>query len=95
MPGWTIGHVLTHLARNADGHTRRLEGALRGEDLPRYPGGSAQRETDISDGAARPPGELFEDTSVAQLKLELAWDNSLSELAVPGVPRQRPLACYR
>jgi len=78
LPGWTIGHVLTHLARNADGHTRRLEGALRGEDVPRYPGGSAQRETDISDGAARLPGELLEDTRVAQLKVELAWDKSAS-----------------
>jgi maleylpyruvate isomerase len=78
LPGWTIGHVLTHLARNADGHTRRLEGAMRGEDVARYPGGSAQREADISDGAARPPAGLLEDTRVAQLKLELAWDNSAS-----------------
>ena len=76
LPGWTIGHVLTHLARNADGHTHRLEAALRGEDVPRYPGGPAQRETDISEGAARRPGELSEDTRVAQLKLELAWDKS-------------------
>lgn len=78
LPGWTVGHVLTHLARNADGHTRRLEGALRGEDVPRYPGGSAQRETDISEGAARPPGELLEDARVAQMRLELAWDKSAS-----------------
>ncbi|HUC14219.1 MAG TPA: maleylpyruvate isomerase family mycothiol-dependent enzyme [Acidimicrobiales bacterium] len=78
LPGWTIGHVLTHLARNADGHTRRLEGALRGEDLARYPGGSVQREADISEGAARLPGELLEDTRLAQLRLELAWDKSVS-----------------
>ena len=51
---------------------------MRGEDVPRYPGGSAQREADISDGAARLPAELLEDTHVAQLKLELAWDNSAS-----------------
>lgn len=25
LPGWSVGHVLTHLARNADAHTRRLE----------------------------------------------------------------------
>ena len=41
LPEWTVGHVLTHLARNADGHTRRLEAALRGEDVARYPGGRA------------------------------------------------------
>ena len=36
-PGWTVGHVLAHLARNADGHTRRLEGALKGREVARYP----------------------------------------------------------
>jgi maleylpyruvate isomerase len=35
LPGWTIGHVLTHVARNADGHARRLAAALRGENVPR------------------------------------------------------------
>jgi Mycothiol maleylpyruvate isomerase N-terminal domain len=34
LPGWTVGHVVTHLARNADGHVRRLEGALRGLRFP-------------------------------------------------------------
>jgi hypothetical protein len=31
LPGWTVGHVLTHLARNADSHLRMLEAARRGE----------------------------------------------------------------
>lgn len=26
-PGWTVGHVLTHVARNADSHVRRTEAA--------------------------------------------------------------------
>jgi maleylpyruvate isomerase len=76
LPGWTVGHVLTHLARNADGHTRRLEAALRGEDLARYPGGSVQRESDISKGAARPVREVLDDLRRAQDRLELAWDKS-------------------
>ena len=29
LEGWTRGHVLTHLARNADSHVRLLEGARR------------------------------------------------------------------
>ncbi|MHB1536709.1 MAG: maleylpyruvate isomerase N-terminal domain-containing protein, partial [Acidimicrobiales bacterium] len=44
LPGWSVGHVITHLARNADAHARRLAGALQGEDVAKYPGGSAQRE---------------------------------------------------
>ncbi len=30
LAGWTVGHVLTHLARNADSHTRMLGAALAG-----------------------------------------------------------------
>ena len=76
LPGWTIGHVLTHLARNADGHTRRLEGALRGEDVPRYPGGTPQRDRDIDEGAPRPAADIFADLESSQRGLELAWERS-------------------
>jgi maleylpyruvate isomerase len=78
LPEWTVGHVLTHLARNADGHTRRLEAALRGEDVARYPGGRAQRDTDISRGAARPARKVLDDLTGAQERLELAWAKSAS-----------------
>jgi len=54
LPGWMIGHVLTHLARNADRHSWRLDGALCGEDVPRYPGGAAERSSEIDAGAPRP-----------------------------------------
>ncbi len=56
MPGWTVGHVLTHLARNADGHARRLDAALDGEEVPRYPGGQEERGADIEAGAPRSAG---------------------------------------
>jgi maleylpyruvate isomerase len=73
LPDWTVGHVLTHIARNADGHTRRLEAALRGEDLPRYPGGVAQRNGEIAEGAGRPAGELSEDVRTSTARLEEVW----------------------
>lgn len=53
LPGWTRGHVLTHIARNADGIAATLAGALRGEVIPRYPDGSAGRDADIEAGAGR------------------------------------------
>ena len=31
LPGWSVGHVLTHIARNADSVVWRLEGAAAGE----------------------------------------------------------------
>jgi maleylpyruvate isomerase len=61
LPGWTVGHVLTHIARNADSLVWRLEGAERGELRDQYPGGLEQRAQDIEEGAARPAAELVRD----------------------------------
>jgi maleylpyruvate isomerase len=61
LPGWTRGHVLTHLARNADSVVRRLRGAAAGEVVDQYPGGRAGRAADIEAGAGRPAGELVAD----------------------------------
>ena len=56
-----MGHVLTHIARNADGLRRMIEGARRGEQAMQYPGGMAQRNEEIDAGADRPAGALVED----------------------------------
>jgi maleylpyruvate isomerase len=74
LPAWTVGHVLTHVARNADGHVRRLDGALRGENLPRYKPG--QRDADIARGADRPAGQVVSDVQAAQESLEAVWEQS-------------------
>jgi maleylpyruvate isomerase len=73
LPGWSVGHVLAHLARNADGHVRRLEGALRGEDIARYPGGKSQRDREIEEGAVRPARALAEDVALSAQRLEEVW----------------------
>lgn len=36
LPGWTRGHLLTHLARNADSVVRRLPAASQGEAVDQY-----------------------------------------------------------
>ena len=69
LPGWSVGHVLTHLARNADSHLRMLAGE------PQYPGGAAQREADIAAGADRPWAELVADVCRAQRRLDEAWSS--------------------
>src|SRR2546421_2317239 len=60
LPGWTRGHVLTHVARNADGLTNLLTWARTGERTPQYASWE-QREADIAAGAARPWPELVDD----------------------------------
>lgn len=47
LPNWTVGHVLTHIARNAEGCRNMLYGGAM------YPGGIAQRNGDIEVGAVR------------------------------------------
>jgi maleylpyruvate isomerase len=64
LPGWTVGHVLTHLARNADSFTGLLTGARTGADIPQYPSAAA-RDAAIEEGAARPLREQIEDLRAA------------------------------
>jgi maleylpyruvate isomerase len=82
LPDWSVGHVLTHLARNADSVVRRLDGAMRGEVLTQYAGGIEGRRADIAAGADRSADELVADvrasaTAVDQLITTLppaVWD---------------------
>ena len=82
LPEWSVAHVLTHIARNADSVVWRLEGAARGELRDQYPGGLEQRRAAIEAGAGRPAGELVADVressaGVAQIVSSLpdeAWD---------------------
>ena len=73
LPGWSVGHVVTHIARNADGLRNIVEGAAAGEVWPMYPGGMDQRTADIEAGAARPPAALAADVLAAGAALEAAW----------------------
>ncbi|MGI8760721.1 MAG: maleylpyruvate isomerase family mycothiol-dependent enzyme [Jatrophihabitantaceae bacterium] len=70
LPGWTRGHVLTHLARNADGIARTLSGALRGAIVPRYPSGRTGRDADIEAGSARGIAELITDVQESADRLD-------------------------
>ena len=57
----TVGHVLTHLARNADSMVLVLDATERGEVVERFPGGMPTRNADIDAGAARPAHEQVAD----------------------------------
>ena len=70
LPGWTRGHVLTHIARNADAIGRTFAGALRGEVVARYPDGPAGRGADIEAGAGRSAVELLADVRDSAERLD-------------------------
>ena len=64
LPGWSRGHVITHVARNADALTRVLHGAQFEEPHAMYDSES-QRDDDIEAGAGRTAAELKADAVAA------------------------------
>ncbi len=83
LPNWTVGHVLSHLARNADGFVRMLEGAERGEVRSQYEHGAAGRTADIDAGSGRGADELVIDVRMSIWRLEQTWA-SLTETGWHG-----------
>ncbi|MGH3853132.1 MAG: maleylpyruvate isomerase family mycothiol-dependent enzyme [Pseudonocardiaceae bacterium] len=60
LPGWTRGHVVTHVARNAEGLCRLLTWARTGIETPMYPS-REQRDADIEAGSGRELAEQLDD----------------------------------
>jgi maleylpyruvate isomerase len=73
LPGWTVGHVLTHIARNAESFRRVSQGLLDGVPATQYPGGDAQRTGDIEAGAGRPASDLVADVRDSAGALLACW----------------------
>ncbi|HEY3686902.1 MAG TPA: maleylpyruvate isomerase N-terminal domain-containing protein [Streptosporangiaceae bacterium] len=60
LPGWSRGHVITHVARSGDALRELMAGARTG--VPAYGYASAEaREADITTGARRPVAEQLTD----------------------------------
>jgi maleylpyruvate isomerase len=74
LPSWTRGHVLTHLARNADAQRRMIAAALEGRVVTQYEGGQAGREREIQEGAGRTGAALVDDLTASAAQLRAAWD---------------------
>ncbi|HZV24864.1 MAG TPA: maleylpyruvate isomerase family mycothiol-dependent enzyme [Acidothermaceae bacterium] len=60
LPGWSRGHVLTHVARNADSLVNLLTSATTGVEYPQYPSREA-RDAGIEAGAGRSAAEQLAD----------------------------------
>jgi maleylpyruvate isomerase len=64
LPGWTRGHVITHVARNADALTNLLHSAQSETEIPMYPSQEA-RDSAVQAGAGRTADELREDAAAS------------------------------
>ncbi|MEU8895026.1 maleylpyruvate isomerase family mycothiol-dependent enzyme [Nocardia sp. NPDC048505] len=87
LPGWTRGHVLAHMARNADSLVNLLTWARTGVETPQYVSVDA-RDRDIEEGAPRPLGEQLADfEATAQRWLDMA--RAMPEQAWAATVRNR------
>jgi maleylpyruvate isomerase len=73
LPDWTRAHVLTHLARNADGVANLAHWARTGEERRMYPGGPEARDAAIEEGAGRHVGDLRLDLGESAERLLAAF----------------------
>ncbi len=73
LPGWTRGHVLTHLSRNADGAVNLLTWARTGVRTPQYES-KAARNADIEAGAGRGATSQLDDLTAACDRFAAAVD---------------------
>src|SRR3569833_197637 len=64
LPGWTRGHLVAHLARNADSCWNLREWARTGEMSRQYPSDEV-REAGVEANSGRPAGELRVETRIA------------------------------
>jgi len=71
LPGWTRGHVLTHVARNADALVNLLTWARTGVETPMYPSRQV-RDDDIAAGAGRTAEEHRADLLESQARFMAA-----------------------
>lgn len=85
LPGWTRGHVVTHLARNADALVNLLTWARTGIEHPMY-ASRADRDADIEEGALRLAQVIREDLIAACERLDAA------AMRLTGSDWQAPIA---
>lgn len=60
IDGWTLGHVVSHLSRNADALRNVLEGAEHGEQRPLYTS-REERDAEIEAGARQDTASIARD----------------------------------
>lgn len=89
LPGWTRAHVVTHLARNADGLVNLLTWARTGIEHPMY-ASNADRDADIEEGAARMAQLLHEDLRAASDRFAVACERLSDSQWSAGVAARTP-----
>lgn len=75
LPGWTVGHVLAHLALNAESFVSVIEAAERGECVRQYTS-QETRDDDIERASRRSASEHVAALRGAVYRLEGTWSGA-------------------
>jgi maleylpyruvate isomerase len=78
LPGWTVRHVVAHVAANADALGNLARWAATGEETPMY-SSPEQRNADIERGAGLPAAQLREWFGASASRLRGALDGLAPE----------------
>lgn len=89
LPGWSRAHVVTHLARNADGLVNLLTWARTGIEHPMY-ASAADRDADIEEGADRLAQVLCEDLRAASDRFMVAAESLPDQAWLASVTARLP-----
>ncbi len=89
LPGWTVGHVLAHLALNAEATTRVAIAAVAGEAGHMYPSVEI-REYDIDRLATEDAATLVDRLSTSSAAWEAAWSVVTPSVMSTGVASRVP-----
>ena len=91
LPGWSRGHVLTHVANFSEGMTRQVDEARAGRLVEMYDGGRPARDAAIEAGSGRPADELRSHVRTASAGLLAAW-GKVDDWSLPVLHRNSHLA---
>jgi maleylpyruvate isomerase len=83
--GWTRGHVLAHISRNAEAVGRLVDWAVTGERQEMYPGGTEVRDADIEAGSGRDAAAQLADLRATAADLGRELPRLVDGVAVPQV----------
>jgi maleylpyruvate isomerase len=94
LPGWTRGHVVTHIARNADALTNLFTWARTGVETPMYPSREIRNQT-IEEQSSRSPAEMIEDVDAAHQRFltaayEMSPDDWQAKISWGAAGREGP-----
>jgi maleylpyruvate isomerase len=73
LPGWTVGHVLSHVALNAEAFARVAADLRAGRPGLMYPAGMAARDADIEAAAGRSANRIVSHLHDSAAAFDAAW----------------------